>query len=86
MLGGDGRDSCTRVPATRHVWGLWPCPVMIDNKCRRFPRLRCLVEIYLILEAPEWSDWMPWPILGQGGRCAGQIGGEILPAHIYCNE
>jgi hypothetical protein len=39
MLGGDGRDSCTRVPAARHVWGLWPCPVMIDNKCRRFPRL-----------------------------------------------
>jgi hypothetical protein len=22
MSGGDGMDSCTRVPATRHAWGL----------------------------------------------------------------
>jgi hypothetical protein len=29
---------------------------------------------------------MPGPVLGQGGRCTGQIGGEIKPAHIYYNE
>jgi hypothetical protein len=26
------------------------------------------------------------PILGRGGRQAGQTSGEILPAHIYHNE
>jgi hypothetical protein len=45
-----------------------------------------MVKIYLILEALGWSDWIPQPVLGSGGRCAGQTGGEILPVHIYCNE
>jgi hypothetical protein len=27
----DGMDSCTRVPAAMHAWGLWPCPVMSDK-------------------------------------------------------
>jgi hypothetical protein len=29
---------------------------------------------------------VPGPILGRGGRRVGQIGGEILHAHIFCNE
>jgi hypothetical protein len=29
---------------------------------------------------------MPGPVLGQGGRCTEQIGGEIKPAHVYYNE
>jgi hypothetical protein len=29
---------------------------------------------------------MPWPSPGRGGRWNGQIGGEILPAHVYRNE
>jgi hypothetical protein len=43
-------------------------------------------KTYTILEALGWSDWMPDPILGQGGRQTGQTGGKILPAHIYHNE
>jgi hypothetical protein len=43
-------------------------------------------KIYAILEGPGWSDWMPGPIPGRGGRRAGQTGGEILPAHVYHNE
>jgi hypothetical protein len=56
ISGGDGIDSCTRVPATRHAWGMWSCSVVRDSKCCRYPRPRCLVKIYLILEAPGWSD------------------------------
>jgi hypothetical protein len=26
------------------------------------------------------------PVPGQGGRRNGKTGGEILPAHVYCNE
>jgi hypothetical protein len=33
MSGGDGTNSSTRVPAARHTWGLWPSPVVPDNKC-----------------------------------------------------
>jgi hypothetical protein len=33
MSGGDGMNSNTQVPATRHVWGLWACSVVLDNKC-----------------------------------------------------
>jgi hypothetical protein len=43
-------------------------------------------KIYVILEAPGWSDRMVEPVLGQGGRCVRKIGGKILPAHIYHNE
>jgi hypothetical protein len=43
---------------------------MLDGKCRRFPRPSRLVKIYMILEAPEWSDWVLGLVLGQGGRCA----------------
>jgi hypothetical protein len=86
MSDGDGMDSYTRVPTARRVWGLWPCPVVPDNKRRRFPRPRCLVKIYPILEAPRWSDWMPRPVPGRGGRHAEQTGGEILPTHVDCNE
>jgi hypothetical protein len=45
-----------------------------------------LGKTYQILEAPGWSDWMPGPTLGWGGRWARQIGGKILPAHVYHNE
>jgi hypothetical protein len=45
-----------------------------------------LVKIYPILEAPGWSDCTPRPVPAQEGRCAGQTGGEILPAHVYYNE
>jgi hypothetical protein len=45
-----------------------------------------LGKIYVILEAPGWSDWMPGPILGRGGRRVAQTSGEILHAHIYRNE
>jgi hypothetical protein len=86
MPGGDGMDSYTRVPVARHMWGMWPCPVMPDNKCHRFPKPCHLVKIYPILETPGWSDWMSGPVPGQGGRRAGQTGGEILPANIYYNE
>jgi hypothetical protein len=85
-LGGDGTDSCTLVPTTRCAWSLWPCTIILDNKCYRFLRPRRLVKIYLILGAPGWSDWVPRPILCWGGRRAGQTGGKILPAHIYHNE
>jgi hypothetical protein len=43
-------------------------------------------KIYATLEAPEWSDWMPEPIPGQGGRRVRQTGGEIVSAHVYHNE
>jgi hypothetical protein len=83
MFDGDGMDSCTRVPVARSTWGMWPCPVMPDSKYHRFTRPWCLVKIYLILEAPWWSDWMPRPVPGRGGRRAEQTSGEILSAHVY---
>jgi hypothetical protein len=86
MSGSDGMNSCTRVPATRCAWGLWPCPVMPDSKCCCFPRPWHLVKIYLILEAPGWSDWMSRPVPSWGGRRGGQRGGEIMPSHVYYNE
>jgi hypothetical protein len=86
MLGGDGMDSCTRVPAAKRARGLWPCPVVLDNKSHRFLRPWRLVKIYWILEAPGWSDQMPGPIPGWGGRHTEQTGGEILPVHVYRNE
>jgi hypothetical protein len=52
---------------------LWPCLVEQGNKCRHFLR-------------PRRGDWMPGPILGQGGRWNGYISGEILHAHVYRNE
>jgi hypothetical protein len=38
---------------------------------------------YPELKGPGRIDLMPGPIVGQGGRRNGQIGGEILPAHGY---
>jgi hypothetical protein len=38
MSSGDVKDFYTRVPAARHAWGLWPYPVVPDNKFYRFPR------------------------------------------------
>jgi hypothetical protein len=29
---------------------------------------------------------MPGPVLGRGGRPVRQTGGEIMHAHVYCNE
>jgi hypothetical protein len=43
-------------------------------------------KIYVILEAPGWSDWMPGPVPGRGGRWVRQTGSKILPAHVYHNE
>jgi hypothetical protein len=43
-------------------------------------------KAYPILKAPRWSDWMPKPVPGRGGRQVGQIGGEILSVHDYRNE
>jgi hypothetical protein len=43
-------------------------------------------EIYVILETPGLSDWMPRLVLGRGRRRVRQTGGEILPAHVYRNE
>jgi hypothetical protein len=53
MSDGNETDSYTRVPTARHAWSLWPCRIMLDGKCRRFPRPSRLVKIYMILEAPE---------------------------------
>jgi hypothetical protein len=86
MSGGDEIDSCTRVPAGRCMWSLWPCPIMPDNKYCRFSRPQHLVKIYPILEAFGWSNWMLGPILSRRGRQAEQTGGEKLPAHIYRME
>jgi hypothetical protein len=44
MLGGDGIDSCTWVPAARSACGMRPYPVAPGSKCRHFPRPRCLVK------------------------------------------
>jgi hypothetical protein len=39
-----------------------------------------VVKIYVILEAPGWTDWMPGSIPGRADRWRN-------PAyHIYCNE
>jgi hypothetical protein len=50
------------------------------------PETLMLGKIYAILEAPGWSDSMPGPILGRGGRRVRQTCGELLPAHVYCNK
>jgi hypothetical protein len=42
-------------------------------------------KIFVILEAPGWSDWMSGPIPGQGGRQVRQTC-EIMSAHVYHNE
>jgi hypothetical protein len=86
MSGGDGMNSCTRVPTVRCAWGLWPHPVVLDSKCCCFPRPWHPVKIYPILEVLGWSDWMSRPIPGWRGRRGGQRGGEIVPAHVYYNE
>jgi hypothetical protein len=41
---------------------------------------------YPLLKAPKWGDWLPRPVPGRWGRWNGQIGGEILPAHVYRNK
>jgi hypothetical protein len=81
MSGGDGTDSYTRVPIARHAWDLWPCPIMLGNKCHHFLRPHDLLN-----PIRGWSDWMPMPIPGWGGRRAEQIGSKILAAHVYRNE
>jgi hypothetical protein len=50
------------------------------------PETPTLGKAYLILETPGWSNWMPRPVSGQGERRVGQIGGEILSAHVYRNK
>jgi hypothetical protein len=45
-----------------------------------------LGKIYSILEAPEWSDWIPIRVLGRGGRWVRQTRGEIPSVHVYCDE
>jgi hypothetical protein len=42
-------------------------------------------KIYVILEALGWSDGMPGPVPGHGGRWVIQTGGKILLAHVYRN-
>jgi hypothetical protein len=44
MLGGDGMDSYTQVPAARCAWGMWPCHVISGSKCHRFLRPRRIVK------------------------------------------
>jgi hypothetical protein len=56
MSRGDGTDNYTRLAAARHEWSLWPSLVVSNIKCRHFSRPRGLVKIYVILEAPGWSD------------------------------
>jgi hypothetical protein len=41
---------------------------------------------YPFLKAPGQGDWMPGSVLGWGRRWNEQIGGEILPAHVYHSE
>jgi hypothetical protein len=60
MSDDDEMDSCTWVPAARHVLGLWPCPVMPDSKCRSFPRPRRLKK----------SIWY-WKLSGGATGCPG---------------
>jgi hypothetical protein len=43
-------------------------------------------KIYVIMEAPGWSNWMPETVPGRGGRRVRQTGGKILSAHVYHNE
>jgi hypothetical protein len=43
-------------------------------------------KAYLVLKAPKQSDCMPGLIPGRGVKQNGLTGGEILPAHDYCNE
>jgi hypothetical protein len=50
------------------------------------PETPTLGKIYTILEGTGWTDWMLVLVPGWGGRRVRQIGGEILPTHVYCNE
>jgi hypothetical protein len=37
---------------------------------------------YLVTEAPRWDDWMPESFPCWGRRGNGQIGGDIMSAHV----
>jgi hypothetical protein len=61
-------------------------PYRTRKKMSPLPETLPLGKIYAILEAPGWSDWMPGPVPGQGGRRVRQTGGVILRAHVYHNK
>jgi hypothetical protein len=41
---------------------------------------------YPVPKTPGRRDWTPKPISGRGGRQNRETGGEILPAHDYCEQ
>jgi hypothetical protein len=60
MSGSDGIESYTRVPTARHMWGLRPCLLVLDNKCHHFLRILHLVK-----------SIRHWKLLGGASRCPG---------------
>jgi hypothetical protein len=79
LLGSDGTYPYTRVPAARHAWGLWPCPIVLSNKGCRIPRSRHLVK-----------PIQYWKLMGGATGCsipsqAGD-GSKIFTAHVYHKE
>jgi hypothetical protein len=75
MSGGDGMDSYTPVPAARHAWGMWPCPIILGSKCRCFLRPWCMVK-----------SMRYWKLLGGTTECSdpswvmegGESGRQVL--------
>jgi hypothetical protein len=85
MLGDDGTDFYTRVPAIKWAWAcdhVLSCQVVNATTSRD----ATLGKNYPILEAPGWSAWMVDHAPGRGGRQARQTSAKILLAHIYRNE
>jgi hypothetical protein len=68
MSDSDGKDSSTQAPAARRVW----VPVAMSCHTRHemlpLPKTMTLVKPTQCWEAHVWSDWMPGPIPGRGGR------------------
>jgi hypothetical protein len=65
---------------------LRPHPIMPGTMCRRFPRPLVLVMPIPCREPPSMLIGCPGLALGRGWRQDGQIGGQILPTHVYCNK
>jgi hypothetical protein len=72
-------DSCTRVPTTRHTWGLWPCPVIPRSKCHRFPRPHSVVKSMRYWKVLKGATGQPGPARVREG---GGLGRQVLKSYL----
>jgi hypothetical protein len=87
MSGDDGMDSYIWVPAARHVWSMWPCPVMLGSKCHCLPRPRHMAKSMRYWKLLDGAIGCPGPSqVREGGRSGKKLVKSCLPTSIVMRK